>query len=249
MGEGLLRAWGAGETREPRVPGSPGSPGSPVDNTALSSAVAVNNWLLMDRGSTPLPPLEDPPLPVEETRAQLLRQALLSVWEGRDPDVEESIAPSQGENPMQSLMDSWHATKDSWHASKDSWHATKDSCHATKDVKSTTGTTTPSHAETLRQSLMNSWHEDEVAEPLEEKEEAVTEPPKPSVVEELRMSLLNIGKDDTKGDQSDWVRVSEDRSESDEASIVTLDTLTDISEDYDDFSDMKHHLNQWISKY
>jgi len=33
-----------------------------------------------------------------------------------------------------------------------------------------------------------------------------------------------------------------------EASIVTLDTVTDDSDDFDDFSDMKHELCQWISQ-
>jgi len=48
----------------------------------------------------------------------------------------------------------------------------------------------------------------------------------------------------TSSDLSQWVMTETGDVES-EASIVTLDTLTDCMDDFDDFSDIENELQQW----
>ena len=116
----------------------------------------------------------------------------------------------------------------------------------------------PSPAEALRRSLLNAWDK---SASTEVPHDAVREPVKsigssPSRAETLRLALLSAWKPEGATQHPDPAMTSADQEESwsamddscSEASIMTLDTVTDISEDFDDFSDMKHELCQWISK-
>ena len=95
-------------------------------------------------------------------------------------------------------------------------------------------------AETLKKSLMNI------------KVEKPASPMKTSISENLRESLLNLSTYDDEESKSEsldnWI-MDDNQSE---ASIITLDTITDSvdmdMEDFDDFNDMEHELSMWISK-
>ena len=95
-------------------------------------------------------------------------------------------------------------------------------------------------AETLKKSLMNI------------KVEKPASPMKTSLSENLRESLLNLSTYDDEESKSEsldnWI-MDDNQSE---ASIITLDTITDSvdmdMEDFDDFNDMEHELSMWISK-
>jgi CHAT domain-containing protein len=95
-------------------------------------------------------------------------------------------------------------------------------------------------AETLKKSLMNI------------KVEKPTSPMKTSISENLRESLLNLSTCDDAESKSEsldnWI-IDDNQSE---ASIITLDTITDSMdmdmEDFDDFNDMEHELSMWITK-
>merc|ERR1712106_603261 len=95
-----------------------------------------------------------------------------------------------------------------------------------------------SFAETLKKSLMNI----KVEQPLS--------PLKTSIADNLRKSLLDISTSDAEESKSEsldnWI-MDDNQSE---ASIVTLDTITDSldMEDFDDFEDMEHELSMWITK-
>merc|ERR1712147_46771 len=90
-------------------------------------------------------------------------------------------------------------------------------------------------AETLKKSLMNI------------KVEKPTSPMKTSISENLRESLLNLSTCDDAESKSEsldnWI-IDDNQSE---ASIITLDTITDSMdmdmEDFDDFNDMEHELS------
>merc|ERR1711892_1260700 len=94
-------------------------------------------------------------------------------------------------------------------------------------------------AETLRKSFMNITIEQPAT------------PMKASFAENLRESLLNqptSTAEDSKSESLDnWIM---DDNQSEGASIITLDTITDSvdMEDFDDFKDMEHELSMWISK-
>ena len=93
-------------------------------------------------------------------------------------------------------------------------------------------------ADSLKKSLMNI---------------KVDHPPSPlktSISDNLRESLLNIPTshpDETKPETLDNWMMDDNQSE---ASIVTLDTITDSldMEDFDDFEDMEQELSMWINK-
>ena len=95
-------------------------------------------------------------------------------------------------------------------------------------------------AETLKKSLMNI------------KVEKPASPMKTSISENLRESLLNLSTYDDEESKSEsldnWI-MDDNQSE---ASIITLDTITDSvdtdMEDFDDCNDMEHELSMWISK-
>merc|ERR1712106_652559 len=94
-------------------------------------------------------------------------------------------------------------------------------------------------AETLRKSFMNITIEQPAT------------PMKTSFAENLRESLLNrptSTAEDSKSESLDnWII---DDNQSEGASIIILDTITDSvdMEDFDDFKDMEHELSMWISK-
>merc|ERR1711915_425964 len=93
--------------------------------------------------------------------------------------------------------------------------------------------------DSLRNSLMNITVEKESSSPL-----------KTSISENLRESLLNLAlPNPDQGSTSvldSWI-IDDTQSE---ASIVTLDTVTDSMDmdEYDDFNDMEHELSMWITK-
>eukprot|EP00092_Neocalanus_flemingeri_P014581 GFUD01015731.1.p1 GENE.GFUD01015731.1~~GFUD01015731.1.p1 ORF type:complete len:395 (+),score=151.07 GFUD01015731.1:116-1300(+) len=93
-------------------------------------------------------------------------------------------------------------------------------------------------AETLKKSLLNI------------KVDQPSSPMKTSIADSLRESLLNISTSDAEEDKSEsidnWI-MDDNQSE---ASIITLDTITDSldMDDFDDFEDMEHELSMWIAK-
>jgi len=101
---------------------------------------------------------------------------------------------------------------------------------------------TPDHQESLAETLKKSLMNIKVEQPLS--------PLKTSIADNLRKSLLDISSSDAEESKSEsldnWI-MDDNQSE---ASIVTLDTITDSldMEDFDDFEDMEHELSMWITK-
>merc|ERR1739838_1069427 len=87
-------------------------------------------------------------------------------------------------------------------------------------------------------------------ETLEQEVEQPLSPLKTSIADNRRKSLLDISTSDAEESKSEsldnWI-MDDNQSE---ASIVTLDTITDSldMEDFDDFEDMEHELSMWITK-
>merc|ERR1712106_413840 len=100
----------------------------------------------------------------------------------------------------------------------------------------------PDHQESLAETLKKSLMNIKVEQPLS--------PLKTSIADNLRKSLLDISTSDAEESKSEsldnWI-MDDNQSE---ASIVTLDTITDSldMEDFDDFEDMEHELSMWITK-
>jgi len=165
--------------------------------------------------------------------AEDLKEALLNSWDGKRKPQEGK--PSHAQALRESLLNSWDCAN---------------------DIE--TPKATP-HEGSLKKTLMDSWssssmepnqaaknvEKTKVEDQMNEKGEEA------SIVEKLRQSLLNLNQEGAEEQEQEqaWITLEDGASEEDGASIVTLDTLTDISDDYDDFSDMKHELSQWVAKY
>jgi len=165
--------------------------------------------------------------------AEDLKEALLNSWDGKRKPQEGK--PSHAQALRESLLNSWDCAN---------------------DIE--TPKATP-HEGSLKKTLMDSWssssmepnqaaknvEKTKVEDQMNEKGEEA------SIVEKMRQSLLNLNQEGAEEQEQEqaWITLEDGASEEDGASIVTLDTLTDISDDYDDFSDMKHELSQWVAKY
>merc|ERR1712106_305109 len=100
----------------------------------------------------------------------------------------------------------------------------------------------PDHQESLAETLKKSLMNIKVEQPVS--------PLKTSIADNLRKSLLDISSSDAEESKSESLKKSLMDDNQSEASIVTLDTITDSldMEDFDDFEDMEHELSMWITK-
>jgi len=155
----------------------------------------------------------------KETRAMALRKSLLSAWGSQEPEVE--VTKKMNEVSL--------------------------SAPAAPNSSTTVNVVKPSALPSgCGRPLLAAWTSGQCPS----KEPSIKEPS----IKETRRCLLSSWTSGTSSDASSLeivenqdANISMDDAAS-EASIVTLDTVTDDSDDFDDFSDMKHELCQWISQ-
>ena len=186
----------------------------------MQAAAKRNVWLTTQMKEEK----EVPTVPITgPPRAEVLRRSLLSAWGGakeKTPEVRNKPNEPAEATRAEVLRESLLGA---WAGSS--------APPAAQWVEVPNLDRSPSRADTLRVALLSSWRQEV---PIVKKT-----PDTASLADQTMMMSLS------EEPEQSWESMD---GASSEASIITLDTVTDTSEDFDDFSDMKLELCQWISE-
>ena len=195
-------------------------------------------------------------MPMARFEANMQAAAKRNVWlttqmkEEKEVPTAPVTGPPRAEVVRRSLLSAWGGAKEK---TSEARNEPNEPTEATR-------------AEVLRESLLGAWA-GSPAPPAAQRVEVPALDRSPSRADILRVALLSSWRQEVPmvkkradtaslADQTMMMSLSEEPEQSwesmdgasSEASIITLDTVTDNSEDFDDFSDMKLELCQWISE-
>lgn len=225
------------ETKETSIP----QPGKDNIDAKKPTSVPASNVIMM---------------PMARFEANMQAAAKRNLWltiqmkEEKEVPTAPITGPPRAEVLRRSLLSAWGGAKDEMPEVR---NEPNELAEATR-------------AEVVRESLLGAWA-GSAAPPAAQRVEVPNLDRNPSRADTLRVALLSSWRQEVPmvkktpdtaslADQTMMMSLSEEPEQSwesmdgasSEASIVTLDTVTDNSEDFDDFSDMKLELCQWISQ-